>query len=120
MSRTSEPSVDALIDRGLSRGMAQVEARRWGRMLDPVALDSCGCVAAARAATVVGLLTLPLVAMSRRRRTKVAQSASFILLAAIGGSLLGRHQAARMRGQVLTSLEGRVGQLELRADVGRP
>jgi hypothetical protein len=112
MSPTSNPEVDALLERGAASGMPAAEASRWREMLDPRALDTCGCVAAAQAATVAGLASLPFVALSRRKGTAVAWSAAITLAAAALGSITGRRQAVQSRDRLMDALNGRVFQLE--------
>jgi len=104
--------MEALLERGAAQGMPAAEVRRWREMLDPRALDTCGCVAAAQAATVAGLACLPFVAMSRRKGTTVAWSAAITVAAAAFGSIMGRRQAAQSRDRLMDALNGRVIQLE--------
>jgi hypothetical protein len=112
MSPTSDPEVEALLERGAAHGMPPAEMARWREMLDPRALDTCGCVAGAQAGTVVGLACLPFVAMSRRKGAAVAWSAAISLAAAALGSITGRRHAAQSRDRLMDALTGRVIQLE--------
>jgi hypothetical protein len=112
MSPTSDQEVEPLLQRGMSHGMQPAEARRWREMLDSGAPDTCGCVAAARAATVAGLLSLPLVAWSRRRGRALARSAAMTVALAALASVTGRRRAFHLRGQLLAALRERVVQLE--------
>ncbi len=112
MSPTSDHEMEALLERGAAQGMPAAEVRRWREMLDPRALDTCGCVAAAQAATVAVLASLPFVALSRRKGTAVAWSAAITVAAAAFGSIMGRRQAAQSRDRLMDALNGRVIQLE--------
>jgi len=112
MSPTSDAGVEALLERGAASGMPPAEVRAWREMLDPRALDTCGCVAGAQAATVAVLASLPFVALSRRKGTAVAWSAAITLAAAALGSITGRRQAAQSRDRLTDALNGRVVQLE--------
>jgi len=111
MSPTSDPEVEALLERGAAQGMPPAEVSRWREMLDPRALDTCGCVAGAQAATVAGLACLPFLVMSRRKGAAVAWSAAITLAAAALGSITGRRNAAQSRDRLMEALNGRVIQL---------
>jgi hypothetical protein len=114
MSPTSDPEMEPLLERGAAHGMPPAEVRRWREMLDPRALDTCGCVAAARAATLVGLVSLPLIAWSRRRGRTLARSLAMTASVAVLASVAGRRRAFALRDQLLAALNGRVIQLEQR------
>jgi hypothetical protein len=114
MSPTSDPDVEPLVERGVAHGMPPAEARRWREMLDSHALDSCGCVAAARAATLAGLASLPFIAWSRRRGRAFVRSATLTVAVAALASVRGRRRSTHQPDRLMAALDERLSQLEQR------
>jgi ABC-type nitrate/sulfonate/bicarbonate transport system ATPase subunit len=120
MSRTSELEVEALTGRALQAGMKEPELRAWRRALDPVALDTCGCKASAKAAAVVGVLAAAVSVLSGERAGASPASlspgararASFALAATLASALLvkllGMRAGRRRRARLLRILDERI------------
>jgi hypothetical protein len=117
MSPTLDPEVEELLARARSVGMSELEIERWRHEFDPIALDTCGCKASARAMAVTGmggaLIVFVAIRNSRRRATSVVTVTTG--LATIVAKLVGQRVAERRVIRTTSILRGWVLELASRS-----
>jgi hypothetical protein len=111
MSPTSDPGLDGLLVAAAAAGMSTIESDRWRHELDPRTLDSCGCRASARAATVALLATGAIAMITRPQRSTVVPGVTASVVAAVIAKVSGQRHAAERERRLSQALHARVGQL---------
>lgn len=111
MSRTFDDDTDGLLGRALQAGMREPEARAWRRKLAPLALDTCGCRASAKAAAASGVLGVAMALGITGVAAAVAWGLAAAVAAAIAGKLLGMRAAAGRRARLVGILQSRLGEV---------
>jgi hypothetical protein len=112
MSPTSDTELDVLTGRASAAGMAPHEIRAWRRALGPIALDSCGCEASAKAAGVTGLVATIAVLAARGTDRAFLRVSAVTFAGAVLGKGVGRREAERRRSWLLDIWERRILEIE--------